>query len=89
VKLDLVSPRGFLAAAALIGALYGASRLAGLREDTAVLSGTEPAGGAAGAALGLLYVCLHFAWVLGAPILVLAAGILAVLERCIIRGTLK
>jgi hypothetical protein len=89
VRLALVSPRGFLAMAALVGALYGALHLAGIREDTAILSGTEPPGGAASAALGLLYVCLHFAWVLGAPILVLAAGVYAAMEHWIIRGTLK
>jgi hypothetical protein len=44
-----------------------------------------PPGGAAGAALGLLYVCLHFAWVLGAPILALGAAVLWALERLLVR----
>jgi hypothetical protein len=84
----LVSPLGFLITASAIGALYGASHLAGLREDTSILSGTMPPGGAAAAALGFLYVCLHFACVLGAPILVLGAGVLFSVERLLaLRGT--
>jgi hypothetical protein len=67
--------RAFLVCAAVIGVLYGLAQLAGLREDTAILSGTSPPGGAAGAALGVGYLALHFAWVVGAPVLVLAAGI--------------
>jgi hypothetical protein len=70
----LVSPPGFVAAALILGALYGAAHLAGLREDTTILSGTAPPGGGS-AALGLVYVALHFAFVIGAPILVLAAAI--------------
>jgi hypothetical protein len=73
--------RGFLVAAAVIGVLYGAANLLGLREETSFLSGTVPPGGAAGTALGLAYVALHFAWVVGAPILVLAAGVRWGMER--------
>jgi hypothetical protein len=73
--------RGFLVAAAVIGVLYGVAHALGLREETAILSGTVPPGGSAGVALGLAYIGLHFAWVVGAPILVLAAGVRWGMER--------
>jgi hypothetical protein len=38
-------------------------------------------GGAAGAALGLGYIALHFAWVIGAPTLALGAGVFWALSR--------
>jgi hypothetical protein len=72
-------------AAAAIGALYGLAHLLGLREDAAFLSGTAPPGGAAGLALGLAYVALHFAWVIGAPILVIGAGVFWGAERALVR----
>jgi hypothetical protein len=73
--------RGFLVAAAVIGVLYGVANAFGLREQTSILSGTQAPWGAAGTALGLAYVALHFAWVVGAPILVLGAGLLWGIER--------
>jgi len=81
-RLRPLSPFGFLVAAALIAACYGAAHLAGLRDDTSVLSGTAPSGSAA---RGLLYVALHFAFVLAAPILALAALLLAAVERLVSR----
>jgi hypothetical protein len=83
VRVRLVSPAGFLLAAATIGVLYGAAHLLGLREDTAILSGTAPAGGDAGIGRGLIYVALHFAWVIGAPILVIGAGVFWGAERAL------
>jgi hypothetical protein len=72
-----MSPSWLVKAAVVIGALYGVAHLAGLREDTAILSGTAPPGGGSDAvALGVVYVVLHFAALVGAPILVLGAGIL-------------
>lgn len=81
MKRGWLSPPGFLVATAVIGVLYGAAHLLGLREDASFLSGTAPPGGAAGVLLGLVYVALHFAWVVGAPILALGAAVLAALER--------
>lgn len=81
-RLRLVSPPGFVVAALILGALYGAAHLAGLREDTTILSGSAPPGGGADAiALGLVYIALHFGFVIGAPVLVLAAAILWALTR--------
>lgn len=83
-RLALISPAGFLAAAVSISALYALAHLAGLRAYTTILSGSAPPGGGdpgAATVLGLAYVALHFACVIGAPILVLAAGVLRGLER--------
>jgi hypothetical protein len=79
--LRFFSPAGFVVTALVVAGLYGAAHAAGLREDASFLSGTTPLGGAAGIALGLVYVALHFAFVLGAPALILGAGILWLLER--------
>lgn len=65
--------------AAVIAAAYLAVHLAGWREYTTFLSGTMvEAGGSLRwtAFCGLSYLVLHFAWVLGVPILLLAAGLL-------------
>lgn len=81
-RVLIVSPAGFIAGALLLGALYGAAHLAGLREDTTILSGSAPPGGGSAAVwLGLAYIGLHFAFVIGAPILTLAAGVFWALAR--------
>ena len=71
-------PRRMVVLAAALGALYGAAHAAGLRSCASFLSGTASAGG--GVALGILYVALHFAFVIGAPTLVLAGAMLAAYE---------
>ncbi|APR80886.1 Hypothetical protein A7982_06233 [Minicystis rosea] len=65
-------------AAAIITIVYGGMHALGLRENAAILSGTAPPGASGGeaVALGLAYVGFHFAAVVGAPILVIAAVIL-------------
>ena len=80
-----MSTTGLLTGAIVIAALYGAAHVAGLREDTTILSGTAPPGGEGGGAvaLGLLYVVLHFAAVVGAPILALGGGLLWGIERAL------
>lgn len=80
----LFSPKGFLVRAALIGIVYLVCHAAGLREHTAFLSGTDATAGAwrAGSAiLGAIYLLSYFAFVLAAPVLVLAAGLLRFLLR--------
>lgn len=70
--------------AILIGAIFGAAHLAGLREDVSVLSGTIPESASSmdTAAVGAgLYLVSYFSWVLGAPILLIAAVFLKVLRR--------
>jgi hypothetical protein len=86
VKRSWISPGGFLVAAADIGVLYGLAHVAGMREDATILSGTSPGSGSAGVAFGLAYVLLHFAWVVGAPVLVLAAGVYWAFSRYVFAG---
>lgn len=73
--------RLFAALAALFALAFLACHLLGLREHVSVLSGTAPPGGADSAPLGALYAIAWFAGVIAAPILALAAGISAALER--------
>ena len=79
-----ISPRSLLVAAAALAIAFGLSHVAGLRHYAGFLSGSAPAGtgdGTLPAGFGVIYVLLYFAFVVIAPILALAAGILAVLTR--------
>ncbi len=72
--------------AALLGALIAVAILLvvhalGMREDVSVLSGTAPAGGAASALPGVIYVLAWFAALVVAPILALGALFDFVLEK--------
>ena len=75
----LLSPKGLLTRAALVGLVFLLCHAAGLREYTSVLSGTVPAGATRSViALGLaaLYLFSYFAFVLLAPVMLLASPIL-------------
>lgn len=78
-----VSPAGLAITAAAIAALYAAMHALGLRPYTAILSGTSPPGASASAslALGLVYTALHFAFVIAAPILAIAAALMGLMTR--------
>jgi hypothetical protein len=83
-KAPLFSPTGLLLRAALLALVYAALHLAGWREYTSILCGTSPTGNLAdqrAALFGLIYVLLRFTVVVGCPVLVIAAGLLALLER--------
>jgi hypothetical protein len=84
-KAAWVSPRGFLIGAGALVLLYGVAHVLGLRDDASILSGTAPPSGAAGLALGIGYVLLYFAAVVGAPILVVGAAVFWVLDRLLYR----
>lgn len=77
VNRSLFSPRGFILRALVITAGYALAHFAGLREYTTFLSGTVSPGADphTTAVLGVVYLALYFAWTLGVPILLLAAGI--------------
>lgn len=82
--LSGVSPRGFLLRAGLIALLFLLLHAGGLRGCTTFLSGTLPAPGIRGEILALLGICYAVAWfafVLASPVLVLAAGLFALLDR--------
>ncbi|MHC4199878.1 MAG: hypothetical protein ACYSU0_07800 [Planctomycetota bacterium] len=88
VRAPLLSPRGLAARAALIALVYTLLHLAGVREYASILSGTLPTGDPndyLAMTLGVVYVLVHLAFFLVAPVLVLAAGILRGLEHLIAR----
>ncbi len=75
-------PAAWVGWAALFAAVFGLFHLLGWRDDTSILSGTlAPGGGDAMITRGVLYVLAWFAATLVSPILVLAAGLYATLER--------
>ncbi len=83
------SPTGFLVRAALLLLLFLALRAAGLAGYVSILSGSLAAGSqqeVISAALGVVYASAWFAAVLLAPILIIAAGLLAVAQHAIMRG---
>jgi len=81
---EFCSTRYFLMRALALGALFLVAHLAGLREYTTFLSGTaaNPEAGLRWSSfLGMVYIVLYLGFVVAAPILILAAGLLAVGKR--------
>jgi hypothetical protein len=84
-RAPFFSPGGFVCRAAIITGLYLAVHLAGLREFTSLLNGTIGSvelGWRLSAILGLAYILIYLAFVLLVPILLLAAVLLALWQRC-------
>ena len=84
-QAPLCSPTGLLIRAVLLTVTYLGLHLAGWREYTSILCGTAPTGNLSdryAQVFGLIYVVLHFTVVFGVPILILAAGLLALVGRC-------
>ena len=76
------TPRGLLLRAVLAVLIFAACHALGWREYTTLLSGTAYAGSWARCqALCAVYLVSYFMALLGAPILLLAAGLLAGWER--------
>jgi hypothetical protein len=79
-----ISPHSFLSVAVTLGALFLLVHMVGFRQHTAFLSGTT---GAVGVGMrlsmfyGVIYILLYLGSVVIAPILVLAAGILALWQK--------
>lgn len=73
-----ISPKGFVVRAMGIAAVYGLLSLAGFREDMSVLSRTYPEGSSRGWAqvACMAYLVTYFLWVLGVPILLIAAALM-------------
>ncbi|MEX0775426.1 MAG: hypothetical protein WD042_06895 [Phycisphaeraceae bacterium] len=79
----LLSAPPWVARAVLLLAIFALLHLLGWRADTAIISGTLPAPGVAGELAilrGLLYVLSYFAAVLVAPILLIAAVLLTLMQ---------
>ena len=74
------SARVLVAAAAVLAIALGVLHALGARDAVSILSGTMPAGGGAGAALGALYVLAWFGTVVAAPPMVAAAALLTLLR---------
>jgi hypothetical protein len=85
-RAEFLSPRDLLHRALGISVLFLLAHLAGLREFTSVLNGTVgsvAAGWKVSGFLALIYILLYLAFVILVPVLVLAALILTVWQRCV------
>jgi undecaprenyl pyrophosphate phosphatase UppP len=81
---SLFTAKGLAMRALLIGVVYVACELAGWREYTSVLCGTSPTGATIDRLMALrasLYLLAYFGCVLGVPVLLIGAGLLALLKR--------
>ncbi|WP_437977881.1 hypothetical protein WMF11_14555 [Sorangium sp. So ce295] len=67
--------------AAMLIAAFVACHMLGLREHVSVLSGTPPPAGGGDPLLGVTYALAWFGGVIFAPILAIAAGVFAVVDR--------
>ncbi|MDQ7779182.1 MAG: hypothetical protein RDV41_05680 [Planctomycetota bacterium] len=79
----LFTPKGLLVRAAVIAVVFLVLHVCGLREYTSIISGMSPTGDTADSraiTLGVMYGCFYFAFVLVAPILVLAAVFFGAVE---------
>jgi hypothetical protein len=72
------SPKGFVVRAAVLALVYALLSLAGLRESMSVLSLTYPEGSSRewSVVCCMAYLVSYFLWILGVPILLLAAGLM-------------
>ena len=82
IRADLFTPKGFLIRALLICLAFLVCHCAGLREYTTFLSGTTATTTFAwSVVLGVTYIFLYLAFVIGVPILMLASAFLALYNR--------
>jgi hypothetical protein len=83
-RRSIASPRHLLEWAAMLAALFVVVQLAELREFTSVLNGTigsTTLSWQSASFLGAAYIFVYLGFVLGVPILILAAGILKLWQR--------
>lgn len=84
ISAEFFSPKDFVRHAVLILVLFAMVHVCGLREYTSIISGTMASptlGPEVCAILGMGYMALYFGAVGLAPILLIAAGLLAAWER--------
>ena len=82
-KAPVLSPRGMILRGMLVALVFAVCHGLGLREHTSFLSGTSASIETSlntSAVLGVTYIATYFGFVIFAPILVIAAGIQAVLR---------
>jgi hypothetical protein len=82
-KQPFFSPAGFVLRAAMLALIYWVASMLGFRSYMSMLSWTFPEGGSVGWALfaGTVYLITYFLWILGVPILLIAAALMAVAGR--------
>ena len=81
---EFFSPKDFVRHAVLIGLAFAVVHACGLREYTSVLNGTTGSmnlGWETSVLLGIIYILFYLAFILVAPMLILAAAILAIARR--------
>lgn len=81
-RAPIWSPQGFLVRAGLIAVVYLVMNVLGWSECTSLVCGTSPTGNVADRFVlfkGCAFAVTHFAFVLGVPILLIAAGLFALL----------
>jgi hypothetical protein len=84
LRAPFFSPMGFLTRALAIALIFALMTRWGWRDYTSVICGTAPSGNLAdknAILIGMSYAVVHFVSYVGTPILLLAAGIQALLER--------
>lgn len=85
-QADFLSPKDLVRRALLLALLYTLVSAFGLREFTTILNGTMGSvalGWHLSAFFGLLYIVSYLSFVLGGPILLIAAGILGLWKRVV------
>ena len=91
-EADLFSAKDFVRHAVLVCLIFAVAHFCGLREFTSVLNGTTGStelDWQTAAALGVTYVLLYLAFVLGVPTMLLAATLLALWHRFVRRPAPK
>lgn len=81
---EILSPKGLLVRAAVLAVVFVILHLVGLRDFAGFLCGTleaEEGMRELSALLGFVYVIMYLAFVVVAPILVIAAGLLFAAEK--------
>lgn len=80
---EIVSPRGLVARAAILSAIFAICHFAGLREFTGILCGTYPSTTAPmlAAGLGFVYIIMYLAFTVVVPVLLIAAALLSACHK--------
>ena len=89
-KAPLLSPKGMIIRGILIAIVFAVCHALGLREHTSFLSGTSASIETSlntSAILGVTYIASYFGFVILTPILLIAAGIQALLNLHLRRRT--
>ena len=82
---DFLSAKDLVRRAVVLSIIYLLAQFIGLREFTTVLTGTAGSvqlGWRMSAFLGLLYLCIYLAFVLLVPMLIIAATLLVLYQKC-------